>query len=303
MFMEDIKEKILGFMRQKGPILPVEVAKHINTNILMASAHLSELSSEGKLKVSSVKVGGSPLYYLHGQEPQLQRFSGNLHEKEKRAYDLLSQKKVLRDNEAEPLIRVTLRAIKDYAIPLQVTHKENSEIFWKWYLLSNKEAEELIAPFFKEKKEEVKEAQKTIEPEIKKEIKEPIKEAPEPVKETQKKIIVPVKKEKAEKIEKNPFLEDILNFFGRNKVVPLSRDIVRKGEIDFIAKVPSAVGDIEYYCKARDKKTINDADLASAFAQGQIRKLPVLFITNGKLTKRAEEILQKDFKGITIKRV
>ena len=64
--MEDITEKILAFMRGKGPILPVEIAKHINTNILMASARLSEIKSNGKIKISHVKVCGSPLYYLPG---------------------------------------------------------------------------------------------------------------------------------------------------------------------------------------------------------------------------------------------
>jgi len=148
--MEDNKEKILQFIKEKGPVLPIDIAKHINSNTLMASAHLSELSSNGKLRISSVKVGGgSPLYYLQGQESQLQRFADNLHEKEKRAYDLLSQKKVVKDNELEPVIRVALRAIKDYAVPLQVNFKGNSEIFWRWYLLTNKEAEELIKPLMK----------------------------------------------------------------------------------------------------------------------------------------------------------
>src|SRR3990167_1443000 len=101
--MEDNREKIIGFIREKGPILPVEVGKFINTSILMASAHLSELSSADKVKISHVKVGSSPLYYLPGQEAQLQRFSENLHEKEKRAYSLLFQKKILKDNELEPL--------------------------------------------------------------------------------------------------------------------------------------------------------------------------------------------------------
>ena len=79
--MEDNKEKILSFIKGKGPVLPVEVAKHIDSNILMASAHLAELSSNGKLKISNVKVGGSPLYYLPGQEAQLQKFADSLEEK------------------------------------------------------------------------------------------------------------------------------------------------------------------------------------------------------------------------------
>lgn len=292
MFMEDVREKVLQFIRGKGPVLPVEIAKHISTSILMASAHLSELSSSGKLKISHVKVGGSPLYYLPGQEAQLQKFVDNLHEKEKRAYDLLFQKRILRDNELEPLNRVALREIKDYAIPLQVNFEGSSEIFWRWYLLTNKEAEELIKPLF----------QKQVEKEIKKEPEEKIE------KEIQKELEKPEKnvekiKPKKEVIVKNLLLDQISSYFNRNKINILSKEIIRKSEIDFIVQVPSAVGNLEYYCKAKDKKRINDADLASAFAQGQLRKLPVLFITNGELTKRAKEMLQKDFKGMGVKQI
>lgn len=291
--MEDNREKILGFIRLKGPVLPVEIAKHINSNILMASAHLAELSSNGKLKVSNVKVGGgSPLYYIAGQEAQLQRFADNLHEKEKKAYDLLLQKKILRDNELEPVIRVALREIKDYAVPLQVNFGGNYEIFWRWYLLTNKEAEELIKFIVKEKEEPAKQEEKPIEKEIQKKI--------EPIKKIQQERIKPIKKEK---IEKDVFLDDISSYFNKHKINVLSKEIIRKSEIDFIVGVPSAVGDLEYYCKAKFKKTINDADLASAFVQGQLRKLPVLFLTKGELTKRAKEMLQKDFKGIGVVKI
>ncbi len=297
--MEDIKEKILQFIQQRGPVLPVEIAKQISSNILMASAHLSELSSNGKLKISNVKVGGSPLYYISGQEPQLQRFSDNLHEKEKKAYDILFQKKVLRDNELEPVTRVALRAIKDYAVPLQVNFKDNSEIFWRWYLITNKEAEELIRTAIKEKEPpetEIipkKETQKKIEPPASQIEKE---------KPTQQ-LIKKIEKKKPLKSDTNYFLNSISNYLDRNKITILSKEIVRKAEIDFIIQVPSAVGNIEYYCKAKNKKKINDSDIASAFAQGQLRKLPVLLITTGELTKRAREMLQKDFKGMGIKQI
>ncbi len=288
--MEDVKEKILQFIKEKGPVLPADITKHIGSNILIASAHLSELSSNGKLKISTIKVGGSPLYFLPGQELQLQKFSDNLHEKEKKAYDLLLQKKILRDNELEPVIRVALRAIKDFAVPLQVNFEGSSEIFWRWYLFTSKEAEESIRSIFKEAKKE-----KALE-------KKP-EEKPKPIeKEIQKKIETPIEKRKPikEKIDKNLFLDKISNYFNRNKINILSKQIIRKTEIDLIIQVPSAVGNLEYYCKAKNKKTINDADLASAFAQGQLRKLPVLFITTGELTKRAKEMLQKDFKGLGI---
>jgi len=277
--MEDNKEKILSFIREKGPVLPVEVAKHIDSNILMASAHLSELSSNGKVRISNVKIGGSPLYYTPGQESQLQRFADNLHEKEKMAYDLLFQKKVLRDRGVEPVIRVALRAIKDYAVPLQVNFKGSSEIFWRWYLLTNEESEKLIRPFFKKK---------PVEKEVGKKIEKPLEKRK------------PIKKEK---IDRSAFLDLISGYFNKNKINVLSKEVIRISEIDFIVQVPSAVGNLEYYCKAKNKKKITDSDLASAFVQGQLRKLPVLFLIDGELTKRAREMLQKDFKGMGVMKV
>lgn len=294
--MEDIPEKILQFIRMRGPIIPSDINRHINSDLLIASAHLSELSSRGLLKVSRVKVGGSPLYFIPGQESQLQKFSENLHEKEKKAYDLLSQKKILRDNELEPVIRVALRAIKDYAVPLQVNFQGNSEIFWRWYLLTNKEAEDLIKSVIKEtqpqKAEEKKpeEVQRKIEPLPQKQAEE--KEPPKKIE--RKAPVIP---------DKGPFHDSISSYFSRNKINILSKEVIRKSEIDFIIQVPSAVGSLEYYCKAKDKKKITDSDLASAFVQGQLRKLPVLLITSGELTKRAGEMLQKDFKGMGIKQI
>jgi len=294
--MVDIKDSILQFMGVKGPVLPADIAKHIDSNILMASAHLSELSSNGKLKISNIKVGGSPLYFIPGQESQLQNFADNLHEKEKKAYDMLLQGKVLRDKELDPVIRVALRAIKDYAVPLQVNFQGVSEIFWRWYLLTNKEAEELIKPLLKgttkEKVEQPGELQKKIDPgsagqNVQKAVEQPAKRI--------------VKKKP--KIDGNLFLGNVSAYFNKNNVNILSKEVIRKTEIDFIVQVPSAVGTLEYYCKAKNKKKINDTDLASAFAQGQLRKLPVLLVTNGELTKRAKEMLQKDFKGMGIKQI
>ena len=299
--MEDNQEKIIQFIKIRGPVLPVDVSKHINSNILIASANLSELSSNAKVKISNVKIGGSPLYYLPGQEAMLQRFAENLNEKDKRAYEMLLQKKVLRDNELEPLMRVTLRAIKDYAVPLQVNFKGNSEIFWKWYLLTNKEAEERIRAMLKE----TDDLSKPIESEVQKKeenieetknLEERKIERREEKKETQRKIVerpAETKAVKKEKIIHDDFAEQSIGYFNKNKIIVLSKEAVKKGEIDFIVQIPSALGNLEYYCKARNKKTINDSDLASVFVQGQIRKLPVLLLTDGELTKRGKEMLKR----------
>jgi len=64
-----------------GPTLPAKVAKAINQPLLIASAALSDLSSQGKVKISNLKVGGSPLYYLPGQEEELMKFASKTDKK------------------------------------------------------------------------------------------------------------------------------------------------------------------------------------------------------------------------------
>ena len=71
----ETRERIVEIVKQKGPVLPVHISKEIGSDILMASAHLAELTASKRLKISTIKVGGSPLYYLQGQEEMLQKFT------------------------------------------------------------------------------------------------------------------------------------------------------------------------------------------------------------------------------------
>ena len=124
-----LKENILSVLRQRGPSLPVHIARGTNLSILFASAFLSELLSERKIKISNMKVGSSPIYYIPGQETQLENFSHHLNSKEKEAFGILQNKKILKDTEQNPAIRVALRSIKDFAIPFQ----KGEEIFWRYF--------------------------------------------------------------------------------------------------------------------------------------------------------------------------
>ena len=192
---------------------------------------------------------------------------------------------------------MALREIKDFAIPLQVTYKNNTEIFWKWYLLSKEEASSLIKALLTKKeqpqidtKKEIKSYETEIKkPAIKKETKKPVEEKPREIKGTDKTF---------------SFLEETKSYFNKNKITIKNSEIIRKNsEIDFILEVPSAVGNLEYYCKAKNKKRVNDGDLSSAYVQGQLKKMPVLFLTKGGLTKRAKEMLNKEFKNMHINQI
>ena len=148
------QDKILQFLRISGPTLPTKVAKHLNTPLLLASAGLADLSSQGKVKVSKLKIGGSPLYYLPGQEERLYHFAaGNVDPKDFRVLEQLQQEKVLRESALDLLSKVALRHLPDFALPLQVGFEGNSELFWKWHLLSEEETREKIQNLLVPKKE------------------------------------------------------------------------------------------------------------------------------------------------------
>ncbi|MEA3514403.1 MAG: hypothetical protein U9R34_02930 [Nanoarchaeota archaeon] len=141
----DVRDKIIELIRVKGPVIPAQISKEISSDIIITSAYLSELVNHKKLRISKLKVGGgSPLYFLPGQEPKLQDFSDNLNEKDRRAFEHLKEHKVVRDSDLSPLMRVSLREIKDFAKPLEVMLKESKEIFWKWYTLDTNECTDMI---------------------------------------------------------------------------------------------------------------------------------------------------------------
>ena len=345
-------EKIIEFLRREGPILPNKLARFLGSNLIIAGAYLSELSSRKIVLVSHLKVGGgSPIYYLPEHEEKLAIFYDELNGKDKNSFNLLKEKKVLRDRELDPLTRVSLRNIKDFAKPLEVNINGGKEIFWKWYLLKNEEAGVFIKELLKpketpedkppapqeepkpepQKAEEIKEELKKPEPakelevekprveEIKKEEleEETVKEEPKPTAQEEKrkeKPRVEVKKEpnqetrgfwekpqeKTKEIQSD-FYEKVKNFLGLKNIKIVESEALRKTEINLVLKVPTAVGDIVYYAKAKSKKKCSDKDVSSAFLEGQIKKLPALFLYSGEMTKKTEEMLQQDiFKNLIL---
>jgi len=304
----EIRDKILEVINARGPVLPVQISKEIGSNILIASAHLAELSANNRLKVSSIKVGSSPLYYVPGQEEQLQKYTENLNDKEKKAFDLLGQNKILRDSEQEPVMRVALREIKDFAVPLSVNFDNNKEIFWKWHLTGDEEAETLIKsklnaverPVEKKVEAPVKE---TVEKEVKEQHEEKLKEEIKETTEIKKE--APAEEEKPkQKGKEDKFLKSLMGFFEKNKINVVNTEVIKKNsEIDFIVEVSSVVGNVKYYCKAKNKKRISDSDLSNAYVKGQFQKLPVIVLSPGELSAKAQEMMDKELNNLAFKKV
>jgi len=329
-------DKLFEIVKRKGPVIPSDVSKDINQNLLFTSAMLSELKSRNLLKISHLKIGGgSPLYYTPEQEKDLVRFIKFLDEKDQRAVGALQEHKILRDTQLTPLIRVSLRQVKDFAIPLEVTFGESTEIFWKWYQTPNQEASDLInkiinsipkqvdepAPIPKHLiKDKAEESITKEKPKVKKQVKQKEQKQKEP-RVTKKNVVKkesieeelqetltkektkPIKQKKIPITKKSTgeFYDKILNYFELNNINVLSEKTIRKSrEYEFSLAVPSRVGPVEFICIAKKKKSISEGDLSTLYVNAQSHNKPILIVTDGTLAKKAEEMLNKQMKGLNI---
>jgi hypothetical protein len=340
------QDKIITFLRSNGPSLPSKIAKFLNTEILFASAHLSDLKAQGKIKISNIKIGGSPLYYLQGQEHQLEKFAaGNINPKDLAVLQNLKEKKVLREAELDLLSKVALRSLQDFAIPLHVTINGKKELFWKWHLVPKPEtndfidlmmgtvtpeipaplpaAEKTVMPIVEKKPEIVPEprlstpksafapAQTTLPTAAEKPKEERLVEKPIAEKQSEKSSLEKKsskrgrKKSSVEGKAEDTFFAKVETHFGNLKIIVEQKEIIRKNaEINSIVKVPSAVGHMLYFCKAKQKAKCDEKDVSAAYMEAQIKKLPLLFLYTGELSKKAVEMLQTEaFQNAVVKRI
>jgi hypothetical protein len=308
------RDEILRIVREQGPIIPNDIKKEVGGDTFLISAILSEMVVDKVLRITNTKIGSGPAYYAPGQEPKLQELSKYLNEKDKRAFELLRQKMVIRDGDEDPLIRVCLRNIKDFAKQLEVNVRGEKEIFWKWYLAPKEEVENRIRSLFATAPKSKPAPVQTSQPEPKKET--PISNAdsarrtesssaqkqeqlrkPEPEIEKEEKVI-----EKKKDSTNDDFLKQLTNYFDNKQIEIVEEKIIRKNsDIELEILIPTAVGKVKYFCKAKNKKKCNDGDLSSAYLSGQNKKLPIIFITTGEVTKKAQDKLETEFKGLVVK--
>lgn len=277
----NLKGQILEIVKSEGPVLPVAISRKLGSDTYFAGAILSELVGSKDIKITSAKIGGSPLYYVNGQEGKLDKLYSFLPDREKEAYELLRTRQVLRDRECDPAIRVALRTVKDFAFPLEI----NGELYWKWYLTSEDDAKGLIGDV---KKVEMAKKVETQKPLIK-----PTKIKPL---ETHEVVV-----EKRQVVKEDNFMDLVVNSLKIKNIHVAETNVVRKNrEIDGKIKINSDLGVLEYYLLAKNKKSLNEADLSLANDRGRKNKLPVLFLSNGNLSKKAERYLEENLKGRVI---
>ena len=87
------------------------------------------------------------------------------------------------------------------------------------------------------------------------------------------------------KVEKTVNLDTLLNFDAHYCMFE-DNEKMKRWKLNFLVV-------------ARSKKKINDSDLTLAYSKGSKMKLPVIFISPGGLTKKAEKYLEEN-KGYVV---
>ena len=293
--LSNSKSRVMSFLKDKGPSIPVKVSGHLGVDTMLASAFLAELLSDKEIKMSKMKVGNSPIYFLAGQEERLQDFSNYLKGRERQAFELLKEKKILRDRNQEPAIRVALRSIKDFAFPFKV----RDETFWRFYLVNHNEAvgnvennipkpkvtvmSKIKEAFIGEEvkpvevvKEEVETSVKVVEP-VKEVVRESVEEVVEPVKEIVKEVSFGSRAE---------------SFLGENGFQIVRKIQARKRDYSAVVRIRNDSEIKDYLCISKDKKSVTEGDVLKFLEEGKMDKLPVLILSTGEPNKKAQEWLE-----------
>jgi hypothetical protein len=292
--LSEIKNKIISFLENNGPSLPSQIARHIQTDMIFASAFLSELYSEKKLNITNMKVGSSPIYYLKGQEDKLEKFASEyLKSKEKDAFEKLKQKRILKDKDQEPAIRIALREIKDFAFP----ERKDEEIYWRYFLQEKKILEKILEPEKEKpqesenkenKKEESRENKETLEQ------KNPLQKK---TKKTKKK--KPSSKGKSSSKKDEKFFNKVKEYL-RSKEKEIE-DIITFNKNELILKIKE--NEKESLVIAFNKKRITEEDITKVYKKIADQNLKYSLLSLGEPAKKTENLIEAIKKLNEIKKI
>jgi hypothetical protein len=303
------KDKILSTMRFRGPSLPTQIAKTLGVSSLFASAFLSELKDDQKVKTSDMKVGSSSLYYLPGQENMLENFVVHLNQREKEAFYLLKKEGLLNDAEQAPVVRVALRAIKDFAIPFKYNQGEESKVFWRFFAIKEEDVEKMFNEKFLGKKVDATRAvEETVAGKnlLKQEVERKAEEINEkPVEEVKKEVIVEPIAEVVEKPKKehrpHEKREELNEELKELKPKPLKEDIFVERKAEVVKKEIIKSKEIKEFDFGKDlKKYLNKKDVEVLEVLVDKKKEFIAKIrTEGVFGKQSYYLVAKDKKSVS----
>ncbi|MFA4960089.1 MAG: hypothetical protein WC548_00305 [Candidatus Pacearchaeota archaeon] len=286
--VKEKKEKIISFLEATGPSLPVRIAGVIQMEGMFASAILSELYNEGRVKMSNMRVGSSQLFFLPGQEKRLEEHIENLKPVEKEAYSMIKDKKVLDDEKLEPAIRVALSSIKDFV----KSFEHEGKLMWKYSFLTDEELNEVFHST-NEERENKKESEKID--------KEMVVAEEKAVKKKEKKVKPKTEFEEVGVEKKNEGIFDEMNmeFFNEVKNYLAKKEVKIYEEIqvdrkEVVAKISfeAKIGRFNFLLIAKNKKTISKEELNIVMQRTNYHKMPCLLVTRKELSKSVQNLVK-----------
>lgn len=297
-------EKIIGVLNEKGPSLPINIAKVLEISSLFISAFLSELTNQKRIQVSSLKVGGSPLYYMRGQEEKLEDYYKYLHPREAEAFLLLREHKVLKDSDQDPATRVALRSIKDFSVGF----KMNEDIYWRFVSVPKEEVNAILNGNVVEEK-----VQEAVEEKIEEKIEKNNSEMVEPVvKEIKIKsgsnnkfnnpLVMDKEIRKKEK-PKSEFVQQVISFINERGLQIVEENDYKVKEYNCIVQIRSELGLIRFWTQAKDKKRITEGDFKKLLSNAQSIPLPAFMLYTGEISKKAKEYLKEYGSVLKVKKI
>ena len=297
-------EKIIGVLNEKGPSLPINIAKALEISSLFISAFLSELTNQKRIQVSSLKVGGSPLYYMRGQEEKLEDYYKYLHPREAEAFLLLREHKVLKDGDQDPATRVALRSIKDFSVGF----KMNEDIYWRFVSVPKEEVNAILNGNVVEEK--VQEAvEEKIEEKIEKNNLERVGPVVKEIKiksESNNKFNNPLVMDKEIRKKEKPkseFVQQVISFINERGLQIVEENDYKTKEYNCVVQIRSELGLIRFLTQAKDKKRITEGDFKKLLSSAQSIPLPAFMLYTGEISKKAKEYLKEYGSVLKVKKI
>ena len=297
-------EKIIGVLNEKGPSLPINIAKALEISSLFISAFLSELTNQKRIQVSSLKVGGSPLYYMRGQEEKLEDYYKYLHPREAEAFLLLRENKVLKDSDHDPATRVALRSIKDFSVGI----KMNEDIYWRFFSVPKEEVNAILNGNVVEEK--VQEAvEEKIEEKIEKNNLEMVGPVVKEIKiksESNNKFNNPLVMDKEIRKKEKPkseFVQQVISFINERGLQIVEENDYNTKEYNCVVQIRSELGLIRFLTQAKDKKRITEGDFKKLLSSAQSIPLPAFMLYTGEISKKAKEYLKEYGSVLKVKKI
>jgi hypothetical protein len=303
----EIKGLILAFIQARGPSLPVHIARDVKIEPLFASAFLSELFREHKLRMSHLKVGSTALYLLPGQEQQLEQFTQYLNQREQEAYHLIKQKGLIAHTQLNPIMQVAITHISDFALSFD----QQGTKYWHYAFLPQEELNnrlnQLTKPSVEEKTEPLPLPSSSLA-----DIKQAIVEQESAL----QAIKASSEKQTKQKQHKQPKQKQQTNIPSTLSFSQNPQIIQEKEPLPFTQAIKSYIQQQNYTniqvlaeekktCTlqatkeamtftflAKERKKLQEADLQEAIALLQTNRTPIILILQALLDKKGTQLLE-----------